>query len=269
MSPMSGGRRWRLVRARRDAVPASLRRFMRAGARLPRAARRRMGRAGPWVVTGVAVGLAVLVAWVLWSSTLLSVQQVRVTGVELLAPAQVRSAAAVADETPLLRVDRDGVAQRVGALTPVADVMVRRDWPGTLVIEVVERTAVAAVPDGDGFQLIDGDGVLFHPVPQVPVELPTLDLPDPGPADTATQAALTVLAALTPELAAELDTLTVTGPASVQLDLLSGHSVVWGDETDSEEKARVATALLDEQAGDQLSDGQVIDVSAPEVVVLR
>jgi cell division protein FtsQ len=38
--------------------------------------------------------------------------------------------------------------------------------------------------------------------------------------------------------------------------------VVWGDRHDSPEKARVATALLDR-------DGEIIDVSALEVVSVR
>ena len=41
---MSGPRRWRLVRARSDAVPASVRRFNQ------RAQQRRMQAARPWLV---------------------------------------------------------------------------------------------------------------------------------------------------------------------------------------------------------------------------
>jgi cell division protein FtsQ len=38
--------------------------------------------------------------------------------------------------------------------------------------------------------------------------------------------------------------------------------VVWGDDTQSETKSRVATALLAQK-------GSVIDVSAPEVVTIK
>ena len=38
--------------------------------------------------------------------------------------------------------------------------------------------------------------------------------------------------------------------------------MVWGDETDSARKAQVATVLLD-------YDGDIIDVSTPEVVSVR
>jgi cell division protein FtsQ len=99
-------------------------------------------------------------------------------------------------------------------------------------------------------------------VPEAPAELPVVVVATPGPDDPATRAALTVLAALTPQLAGGLDTLTVSGPTGIRLALDSGRTVVWGDHTASAEKAQVATALLSR-------DGQVIDVSVPTVVSVR
>jgi cell division protein FtsQ len=253
---MSEPRRWRLVRAGTDAVPASVRWF-RARAR-PRRAR----RVPPWAPVGAGVVAVVLVGWALWASPLLSVDEVRVTGTGLLTPAEVRQAAAVPRDTPLLRVRTAEVAERVATLGPVAQARVRRAWPGALVVEVVERTAVAVVRSGAGFSLVDGGGVVFHPVGAAPPGLPLLDVAAPGPDDPATRAALVVLAALTPPLRAGLETLTVAGPAEIRLGLRAGRTVVWGDETASHQKAQVATALLDQAA-------DVIDVSVPEVVVLR
>ena len=62
--------------------------------------------------------------------------------------------------TPLARVDTDAVAARVGALPPVASVEVSRSWPGTLVIDVTERSPVAAVATPTGFVLLDAAGVV-------------------------------------------------------------------------------------------------------------
>lgn len=260
----TGRPRWRLVRAGTDTVPVWVRRFF--------ATRRRRDSGGrsarPWAVAaGAGLVVAVLTGLVL-ATPLLGVREVRVTGTEILSAAEVRAAAAVPDRTPLLRVRAGEVTERVAALAPVATVEVSRDWPGTLVIEVVERTPVAAVPGSGGFSLVDGSGVVFHTVSESPLDLPLVVVADPGPADPATRAALTVLSALTPQLRADLETLTVAGPASIELSLFSGRSVWWGDETDSAEKARVATALL---ADDALSDPErtVIDVSSPEVVAVR
>lgn len=263
---MTGGpgqRRWKLVRASTDAVPASVRRFFMAARRRGRlglASRRR--RAQLVGLVAAATGLVLLAGWLLWGTSLAGVREVRVTGTELLTPAQVRRAAAVAEQTPLLRVRPPEVAARVEQLAPVADARVRRDWPDTVVIEVVERTAVAAVPDGEQFTLIDAEGVGFRTVPARPADLPVVIVAAAGPDGGGTAAALTVLAALTPRLRGELAALTVSGPVGIRLTLDSGRIVVWGDHHDSPDKARLATALLDRE-------GQTIDVSALEVVSVR
>jgi cell division protein FtsQ len=184
----------------------------------------------------------------------------------------VREVAAIADQTPLLRVRTGEVADRVAQLPPVAQVSVRREWPSAVVIEIIERTAVAAVPVVDGFgdacepngpcwAVVDRTGVVFQTVAEAG-ELPVMVVAAPGPEDPATRAALAVLGSLTPQLRADLESLTAAGPASIELTLRSGWTVVWGDESASDAKAALATALLDR-------DGEVIDVSAPEVVSIR
>ncbi|HEY8472742.1 MAG TPA: FtsQ-type POTRA domain-containing protein [Natronosporangium sp.] len=256
-------RGWRLVRAGTDAVPRWIRRFFRA----PRPRRLRRRHWLSIVAAGLVVGAG---GWLLWGTSVVGVREVRVTGTSLLSTAEVQQAAAVSLNTPLLRVRTGEVAERVAALPPVETVTVRRDWPSAVVIEVVERTGVAAVPitpgpgcdpDGDCFAVIDANGVVFQTVPAAG-ELPVVIVATPGPADPATRAALAVLDSLTPQLRADLESVAAPGPARIELKLRSGWTVVWGDESDSEAKAQVATALLDR-------DGEVIDVSAPEVVSIR
>lgn len=254
-----GERRWRLVRAGEDAVPASVRRFFQARRRWrPRLP----GGRRAWAAATAALAVLAVLGWLAIGTSLWGVRQVRVTGVESLSAEEVRQAAGIVPETPLLRVHPGEVAERVRALPAVATVEVRRDWPDTVVIEVVEREPVAAVPVDDQYLLVDADGVVIRAVAAPPRELPVLVLPQAGPENPATQAALTVLAALTPELRAELESLTVTDVDWITLSLSSGWTVVWGDATESLDKARVVTALLDRE-------GEIIDVSAPRVVSVR
>ncbi|WP_431729869.1 cell division protein FtsQ/DivIB [Verrucosispora sp. TAA-831] len=249
-------RRWQLVRAGRDAVPASTRRFM------ARARRRRMRAALPWAVAGGVLALAGLVVWTLLGTGLFGVREMRVEGAELVTAVQVRDVAGVPDGAPLARVDLAELAARIGTLPPVERATVHRDWPDGLVVRLTERTGVAVVPRGQQFDVIDASGVAFRTVPQRPDGLPLLRLTDAGPEDPDTRAGLTVLGELTPQLRGELVEVRVEGLARISVLLREGRTVFWGDATRGADKARVATALLGEEA-------DRIDVSAPDVVTFR
>jgi cell division protein FtsQ len=250
-----GGRRWRLVRASEDAVPSSLRRFHQ------RIRRRRRQALTPWLVLLAVVGLAGAAGWTVFRTSVFGVREVVVTGTDVVTPTQVRAAAKVVLGTPLATVDVGGIRGRVSALAPVRTATVRRQWPSTLVINVVERVAVAAVPAGERFRLIDDQGVVFRTVRSRPDGLPRVKLDKPGPDDPTTQAALRVLGALTPTLRERLTTLVGESPTRLRLELTGDKTVIWGDAEESDKKATVATALLDRT-------GTVIDVSAPEVVTV-
>lgn len=255
---MAGGgtRNWRLVRADTDAVPPSARRFM------ARARQRRMRAALPWLAgCGVLLLVGALV-WVVYGTAVLGVRRVQVVGAVLLTPEQVREAVAVSAEQPLARVDLDAVGARVRGLPLVDRVVVSRSWPSTLVVEVVERVPVAAVPSGDQFLLIDDEGVPFRGVAKQPRGLPLARLSTPGPADPNTGSALTVLANLSDDLREQLVAVAVGSPVQIRLELRRDRVVLWGDDTRSDEKSKVATALLRQK-------GNEIDVSAPSVVTIR
>jgi cell division protein FtsQ len=246
------GRRWRLVRARPEAVPTSLRRVYR---RVPRPRSTR-----PWWYAAVAVAVVAALAWVVFGTSTLGVRTVVVSGTRIVSPDQVRAAAAVVPGTPLARVDTGAVAHRVGELAPVDSVAVSRGWPHTLVITVTERTPVATVAMPDGYGLIDAEGVVFQVLRRRP-DLPLVRVTDPGPADATTLAALRVLGALTPELRDRLDSVVADAPGRISLRLRGDRMIVWGDAEQSETKALVATSLLDRP-------GRTIDVSAPDVVTV-
>jgi cell division protein FtsQ len=249
-------RRWRLVRAHSDAVPASVRRFM------ARARRRRLRAAMPWATVGAVLALVGLVSWVVYGTGVFGVREVRISGTAILSTEEVRQVAAVRDGVALARVDLGGIEERLAGLAPVDRVIASRDWPGTIAIDVVERTPVAVVPQGRKFVLIDKYGVAFHTVAARPGGLPLARVPKPGPDDAATRSALEVLAALSPQLAKQLSAVVVKGPAEIELELRGGRLIVWGDSSQSDAKSQVATALL-KRKGDR------IDVSAPEVVTVR
>ncbi|BCB88373.1 cell division protein FtsQ [Phytohabitans suffuscus] len=205
------------------------------------------------------VGLA---TWIVYGTGVFGVREVRVTGTDILTAEQVREAAGVPDGVALARVDLSGLQDRLATLAPVDRVIASRDWPGTIAIEVVERTPVAVVPQGRKFVLVDREGVAFHTVTGKPGGLPLARVAKPGPDDADTRSALEVLTALSPQLSKQLSAVVVKGPAEIELELSGGRLIVWGDSSQSDTKSQVATALLREK-------GDRIDVSAPEVVTIR
>ena len=66
---------------------------------------------------------------------------------------------------PLARVDTEAVGARVRERVTVAEVSVRRSWPGTLTVEVVPRSAALVVRNPQGrLEVVDAEGVTFGTV---------------------------------------------------------------------------------------------------------
>lgn len=219
----------------------------------------------PRRLTVVAVLLAVLAGAagvVVGYTGVLGVRTVAVTGVQTLSADQVRAAAAIRPGEPLARVDTAAVADRVRTIPGVARVAVTRSWPATLRIAVTERFGVAVAVVAGAPWLVDATGVRFQQVSAAPAGLPRLAVPDAGPADPATTAALTALAALGPAAREQLQVVTAPTPDSVTLTLRGGRTVLWGGAAQSPAKAQVLAALL-------ARPGTVYDVSTPSVVTVR
>jgi cell division protein FtsQ len=251
-----GGRRWRLERARRDAIPPSVRLFT------ARARQRRLRAARPWLVALAVLLLVGAGAIVVFATPVLGVARIRVVGAHLVTSEEVAAAAGVTLGTPLARVDLTTVDRRVERLLPVRRATASRSWPDTLEVQVQERAGVAVTAQPAGFGVLDGTGVLFTAQPTRPADLPLLRLATPGPDDPATRAALAVLASLTGELRTKLVELRADAPTRVRLALAGGREVIWGDATENDFKARVAASLL-------AKPGKIIDVSAPNVPTVR
>lgn len=237
--------------------------------------RRRANRwraARPVVVILVVLVLLGAASWALLASPWFAVREVTVTGTVRLAPAQVRATAAVRVGEPLILVRPGDVAGAVSHLPEVAAVTVRRHWPNQLLITVDERQPVAVlVPTQGGARLlVDRVGVPFAlagapstgaPSTGAPV-LPVIsDVPATATARLAAAAAVT--AALPSSLAAQVLVVRAASPQAVTLRLRGGATVVWGDASNSHQKATVLAALVRAQPA------RVYDVSAPDAPTTR
>jgi len=211
------------------------------------------------VLVLVAVGAA---AWVLLASSLLAVDEVRVSGTVGLGAEEVRVAAAVRPGTPLLRLDTAAAERRVQGLRRVSGVEVSRSLTGTVEMTVTERIPVAVLPAPDGFHLVDATATDFATEPDPPPGLPALRVPRVAPAEPATEptmgAAIEVLTGLPQPLRGQVRAVAASSPVDVTLLLADGREVRWGAPDQGERKAAVLGALLTQP-------GQVYDVASPDL----
>ena len=217
-------------------------------------AAQRTRRTTRWVALVVVVALVALGVWVVWSSSLLAVKEVRILGAVEVSADSVRQAAAVPAGIPLARVDVAGIEERVGAIPRVASVEVRRGWPDVLVVVVTERTPIAVTRDGSAWTYLDVTGARFGTVNAVPAGMATVSAAN----DNALASALGVYSALPKTLATRVSTVAAKSRDNVVLTLADGTTVQWGNADESERKAAVLQSLLTVRATSY-------DVSAPDL----
>jgi cell division protein FtsQ len=213
------------------------------------------------LVTVVLTAVTVALGLILYFTPVMSARSIIVTGIGAVSREEVLDAAKVRTGTPLLQINTDGVADRVAAIRRVASARVQRQYPSALRITIVERVPVVVKDFPDGPHLYDRDGVDFATAPPPPA-LPYLDVDNPGPTDPATKAALAVLTALRPEVAARVGRVAAPSVASITLTLADGRTVIWGTNDRTEEKAEKLAALLTQP-------GRTYDVSSPDLPTVK
>lgn len=212
-----------------------------------------------WLVLLTIIGG--VLGLLLYFTPLMSARSLVVTGTGAVTREEVLDAAQVRIGTPLLQIDTDAVADRVAGIRRVASARVRREYPSTVRISIVERVPVVVKDFGDGPHLFDEDGVDFATAPPPP-GLPYLEVDNPGPNDPPTMAALQVMTALRPEVVAQVSRIAAPSVAAISLTLVDGRTVLWGTEDRTAEKAEKLTALLTQP-------GRVYDVSSPDLPTVK
>lgn len=237
-----------------DAEQVDARRIRR------RFVRRQWARRWMTLRYGVAAVVALLLVctgvWLVFFSPQLSVRHVRVSGEDLLSEARVRQAAAVPLGEQLATVDLASVSSRLRALAEVESVDVTREWPDTVRITLVERTAIAVVRFGETWRGLDAEGVAFRRYDSPPKDLPQVQASGSAGGDALLEAA-TVVSQMAPSLAAKVDHIEVETIDQIRLVLRSGRTVQWGSSEESARKAEVLAVLLESHPAD------TYDVSVP------
>jgi cell division protein FtsQ len=266
-------RRERRERAERREAQARAVAIEQARREAKRRARGRVAEASKPVARGAVRGLklfllslllivaATAAGLILYFTPAMSARNIIVTGIGAVTREEVLEAAHVRLGTPLLQIDTDRIADHVAAIRRVASARVQRQYPSALRITVVERVPVVVKDFPDGPHLFDRDCVDFAAAPPPPAT-PYIDVDNPGPDDPTSKAALAVLLALRPEVAAQVGRIAAPSVASITLTLADGRTVIWGTNERTEEKAEKLAALLTQP-------GRTYDVSSPDLPTVR
>ena len=221
----------------------------------------------------LAVGtVLVLVAGLLAGavySPVLALQNVSVTGTRLLTPAQVQTALEPLRGKPLPQISDDDVRRLLDNLIQVKSVSVEARPPSTLAVAVHERVPVALVKQGEQYQLVDVDGVQLATTDDpASASLPVIDGGAGAIGQDLFRATAAVLGALPADVLAKLSNASAQSVDAVELKLVDGQTIVWGNASEKELKAKVLAALLKAPA-DPKNPVRVYDVSVPRHPVTR
>lgn len=220
--------------------------------------RKRRRRGGPRlraaIISVLVVAVVASLVLTAWFSPLLSVREVRITGIDRIELTEVEQVLGEVDGTPLLRMDTTAAANRIAVMPRVARVRVRTDYPSTLRVEIVERVPVAFVDREDGPHLLDSDGIDFA-VEVPPPWIPRID-PAPGAGPEQIAGAIAVVAGLPEPLGEQVETVAVDDRGAIEMFLREDRVLRWGDPEDSALKGEVAQAVL-------TRPGRVYDVTVP------
>jgi cell division protein FtsQ len=221
-------------------------------------------RRWPWVlalvlILGLAGGAYYVVRW----TSVLGLKQVVVAGVSGDLADRVRDAVDVPIGTPLITVEPAAVVAQVKAAVPEAETVTAvRKWPDAVLVTVTPRTAVAATQANGSWWLLDHYGVPYLQVGAKPEKLLTVDLATPGPEDRATLGAIAVIRSLPKGVAAQVRAVVARSPYRIVLSLDGDKTVIWGDDSQVEAKAKVLPVLLEQP-------GTTYDISDPTFATVR
>ena len=203
------------------------------------------------------LAIAATIFYIGWYSNLLTVKKIEVRGNQVVSQDSILELAQVVPNIQLLRLNVSQTSQRIKTISQIKSVDVRRGWPETLVIEVVERTPLAVTDIPEGRYLIDESGVAYQPV------TPDANLPLIFGSDDQNRAiGIKAWQSFPTWLQAEVVSTTVDNPNSIWFLLTSGRRVDWGNLDKANEKAAVLKVLRRMAAS-------TYDVATPEVPVVK
>lgn len=219
-----------------------------------------------WASIGGGLAAILLFVAVGVFTPILALQTITVEGASRVPADQIISALQPEMNKPLPLVNMDAVRKAVEAQPLVKSYSAVAVPPHTLVIKLVERQPVGALPNGSGFTLVDPAGVVIDRVPDKVAGVPVFTVEGDSKDSPGFTAAVDVLSSLPAELAGQVEEVIAKTTDDVTLVLTGGARVFWGGPENSAFKHHVLSKLL---AVNPVGSVSEYDVSSPNTAVVR
>ncbi|GAA2864532.1 FtsQ-type POTRA domain-containing protein [Paenarthrobacter ilicis] len=228
----------------------------------PEPKRKRQRRVVLWTLLVVTGLVAAIIAGAVFSPVL-AVKTISVDGTKLLAPDAVQKALSSLQGKPLPQVSEQEINELLKPLVQVKSATMEARPPSELLVHVTERVPVALLKQGDTFVMVDVDGVQLGATKDLTtVALPLIDTGSGANNPDLFAAITAVLDTLPADVLARMSTASAASPDAVELKLVDGKTVVWGNAEEKELKAKALEALL-KMPEDPKVPVRVYDVSVP------
>ncbi len=227
--------------------------------------RRRLRR----VLVLLAIVGVVVLGIIVVRSPLFDLDHIEVGGVIRSDQNDVLAVAGLSRGEPLMDADIVSARTAIESLPWVFSAVVAREWPGTVTIDVVERQAVAALPSGAGYAIVDRFGHVVErvaqPTPGMPLVSVNADAALPGEVVEESVDAVRTAAAMPRDLVPWVASVLVDEELRVVLELTGGASVLVGSSEELSDKYVALATLLTRV---DLRCVRRIDVRVPRTPVL-
>jgi cell division protein FtsQ len=220
-----------------------------------------------FILGGIAV---VVLAVAAANSPFFHVRSLRVTAEGRLGADQVAKLSGVSSRDNLIFLNTSLVRDRLLTSPWIGSASVNKDYPGTLVISVAERSPVAAVGSGRDYVLVSSDGTALVPASSAG-RYPTISgvaAPAVGKKIASGVAAAEVAASMSLQTRAQVAAIQENADGTVTATLRTGGSIDYGLPTFLSQKSAALAALLVRAAAQHLPLWQA-DLSAPQAPSAR
>lgn len=205
-----------------------------------------------------ALGLGLVAALSVWllRSPILAVGEVSIEGMEAVEVESLLVGSGVEEGKPLVSIRPGRVEEALLSDPRIKQATVTLDWPQRVVIQIVQRRAVAWAGVGGSWSLVAGDGVALETASQPGTGRPRLEMEWGTELSADALGGLAFLSELDPLIGSRT---TVVSLAGELWALIDGVRVRLGRPIEMESKARALEAVLDQG----VPAGAMVNLIAP------